>query len=273
MAFLSAKGLRAEVTEGIDLEQGLPLTGDRITIGTGPNDTLRLGAADIAPAHLTLQRRKDGKGWEYFAADRGQTLVDRGNPRTGSLRAGMWFRLGAETKIEIQKTVLPATDSPDDAAKTTVPLPVAFGLMSLMVIGFALAAGAVGRDTSNDDTLLTSAWFTGAVDLDPYLETCLSHGRRPTQPVAPDDPAAAFWTFGLTADPSSETAVTARDTLTASIRTIITQAHLLEREGQPIRAAAALHRLEYVLPVGDADCPILQAARVDQAQLERSANR
>ncbi|CAN0606640.1 unnamed protein product, partial [Ectocarpus sp. 12 AP-2014] len=52
MSFLAPKGLRAEVTEGIDLENAVMLIGQRVTVGSGPGDTLRLGAADIVPGHL-----------------------------------------------------------------------------------------------------------------------------------------------------------------------------------------------------------------------------
>ena len=69
MRFLAPKGFRAEVTEGIDLEHGIMLTGQRVTVGSGPGDTLRLGASDVVPGHLTFEKRADGKGWEYFTSD------------------------------------------------------------------------------------------------------------------------------------------------------------------------------------------------------------
>ncbi len=272
MPLFAPKGLRAEVTEGIDLEQGVALTGEKITIGSSPEDNLCLGAADIAPAHLTLQRRADGKGWEYFASDRGQTLVDQGNPRTGPVRAGMWIRLGSETRIEIQRATLPAT-APDDgpAEKTTVPLPIALGIIGIMMIGFGFAAGLFGAPEEDDDWLYTSAWFSGAVPLDPSLDECLDQQRTPTQPIAADAPEAAYWAYMIAGDRDGETAIAARTDMISAIRGIIADTHLLQREGRPLEASAALRRIAYVLPVTAADCPILAAVEADRARLSQFA--
>ncbi len=194
LSFLAPKGLRAEVTEGIDLEQGVTLTGQRVTVGSGPHDTLRLGAADIVPGHLTFERRADGKGWDYFTSDRGVTHVDRGNPRTGHVRTGMWLRLGRETKIDMTSAVLPAQPKGEvsDATPTTVPLPMALGVMGAMAaVALFFVVGTGGG--SSRVSLKTTPWVTGAADLAPALEGCLKISSIPGRAVAANDPASPFF--------------------------------------------------------------------------------
>lgn len=275
LSFLAPKGLRAEVTEGIDLEQGVMLSGQRITIGSGPHDTLRLGAADVVPAHLTFERRADGKGWDYFTSDRGVTQVDRGNPRTGTARAGMWLRLGRETRIDLARAALPAGASGEasgDATPATVPVPVALGVLgamaavgALLVMGFGESPGGTG--------LKTTRWVTGAEDLAPALEGCLEETVMPQRAVASNDPASPFFRVMEYRQTDPARATLAEAELTEKIREILASAHFLSRENKPLEASGTLRRLEYVLPVGVANCPILTASRFDLALLEVRGSR
>ena len=271
MSLFGPKGLRAEVTEGIDLEQGITLTGDRITIGTGPADDLRLGARDIVPAHLTLQKRLDGKGWEYFTSDRGATLLDKGNPRTGPVRPGMWFRLGAETRIDLQRVPAAVEEASESGEKTTVPMPIAIGIMG--VICLVALAGVAGFGSSKQSGgLRTAGWYAGTMEMEPALAVCLAQEIPVPITLAATDPDAAFWTAKLATDPAGDTATETHRQLTRAIRDNLAEAHLLFQEDKYLEASRALRRLEYVLPLGRAECPILEASRVDVALLELLAN-
>lgn len=269
------KGLRAEVVEGIDLEYGITLTGSRITVGSGPTDDLRLGAADVVPGHLVFERRADGKGWEYFTSDSGRTQVDRGNPRTGTVRPGMWFRLGAETRLELRRTSLPAETVPtgDGDAPKTIPLAIALPAMGLMAIGALMAAGALGDRGTGGLSLQTAAWVAGSTPLDEAVDICLDTTLSPGRAVAASDPASPFWRAVTFRDTDPSLAGEARADLIGSIREILASAHLLSRENKNIEASEALRRLEYVLPVGSADCPILTASRFDLAVFELRGSR
>jgi len=276
MAFLSRKGLRAEVTEGIDLERGVTLAGDRVSVGSGPDDDLRLGARDVVPGHLTFERRGDG-GWDYFTSDLGATGTDRGNPRTGKVRAGMWFRLGAETRLDLVRTAAaPAAlpeNGPDAGQPTTVPLAVAVPLMAAMAgaaLYFMLGTGAGDGGSTG---LRTAPVVTGAVDLAPTLEPCLATLRAPTRAVAADDAASPFWRVMAFAETDPAAARLARADLDAAIREILADAYLLAREKRYLDASLVLRRMENVLPVGTARCPILEASRTDVAILEVTARR
>ncbi len=274
---LAPKGLRAEVTEGIDLEQSVLLTGARVTIGSGPDDDLRLGAADVVQGHLTLERRADGTGWDYFASDRGVTTVEGGNPRTGQVRPGMTIGLGRETQISLLRTTLPPTESrtQDDSVPTTVPLPTALALLGgLAVVAFvALTALGGGSGQGSGLSLRTTALVTAPRAVEEALETCLETDRSPRRAVAADDPAYAFWQTIAHRETDPTRANLASGELAAEIRELLTDAHLLAREGRPLEASATLRRLEYVLPLGASPCPILTASRFDLALLELRGSR
>ncbi len=275
MSFLGPKGLRAEVTEGIDLEQGVTLAGPRITIGSGPNDTLRLGAADIVPGHLTFERRSDGSGWDYFSSDRGITQTDKGNPRTGPVRPGMWIRLGRETRIDLVRAALPATPAGEtsDEVPTTVPMPVALGLLGALGVA-ALVFIANSSDTGGSGIRLqTTDWVTGTESLTPAIETCLQTTDTPGRAVAATDPANTFWQAVSFRQTDPARAARAQTDLTDEISKILASAHLLSRENRDLEASATLRRLEYVLPVDAADCPILTASQFDLAVLELLGSR
>lgn len=269
LSLFSPKVLCAEVTGGIDLESRVLLTGDRVTVGSAPGDGLRLGARNVVGGHLTFQRQKGAQAWEYFSSDRGHTAVDRGNPRTGPVRPGMFFILGGETRIDIVKTGAPADLATGDKAGTgkTVPLAVALPAMGLMVAGFALYMASLAGGGSDDRSALrTTPWFNGSAALDPAIEACLAAGLGPearrfasrTKAAEPD----ALFRAALAGDGA------AGADLVAKVRGLIADSHLLAHENRFLEASRALRRLEYVLPVGNGDCPILSAARLDLAILE-----
>jgi hypothetical protein len=276
LSFATPKVLRAEVTAGVDLESAVLLTGERVTIGTGPADSLRLGSPDVVPGHLTFQRRKDGGGWEYFSSDRGRTTADKGNARTGPVRQGMSFILGGETRIEIRRVPAPPDLAKDDAGGrgTTVPLPVAISAMAAMTLAFALYLGGLGDVSTNAGDLRTTPWFDGSASVENALESCLASGLSPearalgakTTMTEPDAP----FRIALT---DASGAAAARADLAGRVRGIIAESHLLVMENRALEASEALRRLEYVLPVGNGDCPILSAARLDLAILELRGGR
>lgn len=277
--FFAAKGLRAEVTAGIDLEQGVTLKGQRVSIGSGPSDDLRLGAADVVAGHLTLERSADGTGWEYFASDLGFTLVEGGNPRTGLVRPGLVLQLGQETRIELVRTALPKeaavsgdTATPKDAPQS-IPLPVALGVLAgIGALVFAVMAG-LGQGSSSGPSLRTTSLITQTRAIEGALETCLAEPRVPTRPVTAADPAHAFWQVMTQRESDPMLAEAAHGELSRDIRALLTQAHLLAREGRAAEASDTLRRLEYVLPLGAARCPILAASRFDLALLELRGSR
>lgn len=278
MNFLSPRGFRAEVTEGIDLEHGITLSGERVSIGTGPGDDLRLGARDVVAGQLTFERRPDG-GWDYFTSDRGATEIDRGNPRTGKVRAGMWFRLGVETRIDLLRAAaapVPRAEAGQGAkageAPKTVPLAVALPVMAAMAgaaVFFMVASGGGTAPTG----LRTSAWVTGAADLAPALDACLDAPLTPARAVTPADPAGPFWRVMAYRGSDLARASVARAELDRAVRDILADAFLLARENRLLDASRTLRRMEYVLPVGTGRCPILTATRFDLALLELSAAR
>lgn len=273
--FLAPKGLRAEVTGGIDLERGITLTGARVSVGSGPDDDLRLGAVDVVAGHLTFECRSDGTGWDYFASDRGVTQVEGGNARTGPLRAGMILRLGRETQIEIARVPMPAAapgDS-DDSVPTVVPLPAALGILAGLVLVAFVAMTVLSGEARAPLSLQTTAFVTAPRAVETALETCLSGHRAPSFWVTADDPAHAFWQVMAHREADAARANAAMGDLASDIRVLLTDAHLLAREGRPLEASATLRRLEYVLPLGEARCPILAASRFDLALLELRGTR
>lgn len=275
MAFFKTKLLRAEVTGGIDLEAQVLLTGDRITIGSGANDDLALGARNVVDGHLTLIRVEGTKEWEYFSSDRGQTHVEKGNPRTGRVRAGLCFILGGETRIEILKTIPPEgfAEKTEGSEKTTVPLAVALPLMGLMLLGVAFVTTGLGRGSDTSGQLATAAYFTGAEDLTEPLESCITSGlsveARALAGADPNAPDRLFRAIQSAPELSGEL----RADLKREIRQIIAETHFLLSENKSLEASQALRRLENVMPVGNGNCPILRAARFDLAILELQGGR
>lgn len=281
LSFLSAKALRVEVTEGVDLESGVFLTGEQITVGTAPGDDLRLGAGDVVGEHLTFIRQPGGKGWEYFTSDRGRTTVDRGNPRTGKLRPGMWFSLGNDTRVDILRVPAPENleESGDAEDKKEIPLAIALPIMGAMLVGVVLFMSSLGSDKgSSGASLRTAGWFVGAVPMKPALDACLTTGVEQSHAigavrVALTAPDANFRDYVLTEpdDPTRAAEVSAK--LEIQIKKIIAEAHLLAHENRYSDASDTLRRLENVLPVGTGKCPILSAARTDLATLELRGKR
>lgn len=270
MSLFARKVLEVEVTRGVDLESKTLLIGDRITIGSGETDTLRLEAPGIYAAHLTFQRAEDGKNWEYFTTDRGITAVDKGNPRTGRARAGMWFDLGYETRLSLSKVPAPAdlAEKTETGEKKEIPLAVALPVLGLMAVG-AMAIINMANGSEPDATgLRTTPWFLGSADLGPAIETCLTTGLSPEARNSGAD--------GLAPDALFRAALTnpeAIDPLQQKVRAVIAETHLLAGENRAEDAARAIRRMENVLPVGNGDCPILSAARTDLAVLTLMAER
>jgi hypothetical protein len=266
MALFGGKGFRIEVVDGIDIESSIVLSGDKMTIGTGPSDTLRLGEADVLPAQLTFQRR--GGAWDYFVNDRGLTQVKKGHPRAGAVAVGQEFRLGSSARLIVKRT-----DAPVEAAagaKTTIPIVIALPLLALVILGvFVVVTALRGTDGSGGGQLATTRWFTGAEPLGAALDTCLAAVTADDAvPVARTAPDWAFRAWASAPDKTAPDATDARSALLAQIDEAITQAHFLRDAGGARDASALYRRIENVIPLGNRACPILAATRRDLAVLE-----
>jgi hypothetical protein len=266
MALFGAKTFRIEVVDGIDIESHIVLTGDKVTVGTGPQDNLRLGEADVLPAQLTFQRR--GEVWDYFVSDRGRTEVSKGHPRAGAVAAGQEFRLGASARLVVKRTDAPVVAGAD--GKKTIPIAIALPLLALIVLGaFAVTTALRGSDGGGSGGLATTRWFTGAEPLDAALDECLTVVvAGDAMAVTREAPDWAFRAWARAADKAGPDATDARARLLARIDESITEAHFLRDAGQSGAASDVYRRIENAIPLGNRPCPILAATRRDLAVLE-----
>jgi len=272
MALFGKKGLRIEVVDGIDIESGVTLSGDKVTIGTGPGDTLRLGEADVVPAQVTLQRK--GADWDYFVSDRGRTVISRGHPRAGRLAPGQEFRLGGSARLVVKRTDAPPPAATGTPEKTTIPLAIVLPVLALIVLGVFALMTALRREDSVAPLLATTRWFTKAEPLDAALDTCLA-AADPLDgvPVARTAPDWAFRSWAAAADKAAPAALAARADLLATVEDAIARAHFLHDAGENAQASELYRRIEYAIPLGTRSCPILAATRRDLAVLELMGNR
>jgi hypothetical protein len=276
ISFLTPKIMRAEVTSGIDIEQGIFLSGDRVTIGSGAQDDLQLGASDIAEEHLAFAYDSASKKWEYFASDRGATAVDKGNQRTGRVRTGMWFVLGQDTKLEIKSVPRPPelSEAPEQSgANSEIPLTIALPIMGLLTLAALAVVFGFGGNQSDGPQLRTLAWYSGQADIGPALDQCLETGRQQaaengTTVVPASSPDALFRAYVAQAESNPQAATEYRDQLMRETRQIIAQAHIKAGSERYLESSSELRRLRNVLPVGLGNCPILSAARHDLALWE-----
>ena len=187
----------------------------------------------------------------------------------------MWLRLGRETRIDLTRAPLPVTPAgkSPDAQPATVPMPVALGLMGAMAAAVLFVTMGLGNRGSAAAGLRTTPWVTGAADLAPALESCLSETNAPGRAVAATDPASAFWRVMAFRSTDPARAREAEQELASKVREILASAHFLFREDKDLQASETLRRLENVLPVGVAACPILAASRFDLALLELRGSR
>jgi hypothetical protein len=272
------KALRAEITEGVDLEEGAFLTGERLSVGTGPEDDLRLGGAGIVPGHVVFAKGEKGV-WEYFTSGAGSVEVSSGNPRTGRLRPGMTFRMGPDTVMKVTRAVPPAelaeTGAAGEGAKE-IPLAVALPVMALFVIGAGVAAQMMsggGRDA--ETVFATAPWLAELPRYGAALDRCLERAGEGAVPRVPRDaPDAAFHAYAAArAEGRADALAELRLALGRQVRSEIVDAHLLVQEGRYGDAAATLRRVPPMLPTGNDPCPINAAARADASALERRAER
>ena len=266
MALFRGKGFRIEVVDGIDIESHVVLSGDKMTVGTGAQDNLRLGEADVLPAQLTFQRR--GATWDYFVSDRGRTEVSKGHPRAGAVAVGQEFRLGASARLAVKRTDAPVTA--DAGAKKTIPIAIALPVLALMILGVFVVTTSLRSDGGGGPgQLATTRWFTGAEPLEVALDTCLTAVTEAdaiaVARAAPDWP---FRAWARAADKTGTDAADARAALLADIDEAITQVHFLRDAGGAGDASAIYRRMENVIPLGNRACPILAATRRDLAVLD-----
>lgn len=274
MSLFGKKTFRIEVVDGIDIESALTLTGDRMSVGTGPGDDLRLGEADVVAAQVVFQRKAGD--WEYAVSDRGTTIVSGGHPRTGKLRAAQELRLGGVARLVVRRVAAPveapAGGTAGQGATPSVPLGIALPVLGLIVVGAFLVAGQLQRDGQSAPLLASTRWFAQDEPLEPAVDRCLaaSEGLEDI-PVGRNAPDWAFREWLRAADPAAPAARAARAALIDETRDSITRAHFLHLDGRNAEASAIFRRLEYVIPMGSRECPILAAARRDLAILQMMA--
>lgn len=272
---LKQKGIKAEVVEGVDLEEAVFLTGERVSVGSGPDDTLRLGGARIVPGHVVFARAENGRGWEYFTSGAGEVEISSGNPRTGPARPGLTFRLGADTVLKLTREALPAELlETGGEEKKEIPLVIALPIMAALAIGFGVYVNALTSGGSTGATgLRTAPWL---IDLPAYgraLDVCLqAAGADTAQRVPAGAPDAAFRAYSAAAAEAREGDLPdLRLALGRQVRSLIVDAHLLAGEGHFAEAAETLRRVPPMLPTGNETCPINTAARADFSVFQRRA--
>jgi hypothetical protein len=273
---LARKGFRVAVIDGVDLEESVFLTGDRISVGSGPGDDLRLGGARIVPGHLVFARSGSGDGWEYFTSGSGEVEVDRGNPRTGPVRAGLTMSLGPDTRIRVTREPLPAAlaESGGDGKKE-IPLVIALPIMAAFVVGFGLYVQMLASGGSQSGPALqTERWLADLPNYGQALDECLeAAGAATASRVPAGDPDAPFRAYSAATLSDPERLPDLRLALGREIRSLIVSTHLMAGEGRYAEAADTIRRVPAMLPTGAAPCPINSAARADFATLDRRANR
>ena len=274
---LTQKGIKVEVVEGVDLEESVFLAGERVSVGSGADDALRLGGGRIVPGHVVFARSETGRGWEYFTSGAGEVEVSSGNPRTGPVRPGLTFRLGADTVLKITREALPADlrDRGGDAKKE-IPLAIALPVMAACVIGFGVYVQALtGGGSAAATALRTTPWLTDLPGYGRALDTCLeAAGADTAQRVPADAPDAAFRAYSAAAAAGRTGALPElRLALGRQVRSLIVDAHLLAGEGRFAEAAATLRDVPPMLPTGSETCPITSAARADHSVFRHRADR
>jgi hypothetical protein len=271
------KVFQVEVIDGVDLEEKTYLTGDRVSVGSGGDDDLRLGGGRIVPGHVVFARSENGKGWEYFTSGAGEIEISKGNPRTGPVRAGLTMRLGPDTRIKITREPLPPelADEGGDEPKE-IPLAVALPVMAVFAVGFAFYVQMLTSDGPQDTSgLQTAAWLTDMQGFGRNLDVCLAAAGPETNVLVPADaPDANFRAYSLATVEGTEEEVGAlRLTLGRAVRRQIVDAHLLVDQNRFGDAADELRDVLAMLPTGNAACPINSAVRSDFSVLQRRADR
>lgn len=267
---LTPKVLCVEVIRGLDIEQIIPLVGDRVTIGTAASDTLRLTDDTVEDCHIVFQKAEGKSGWEYYSGDHARTAVDRGNPRVGRVRAGMEFSIGEFTGLRVVKTIAKGREfTCDDAASPKeVPLAVAVPLMALFgaaaVFAMAFASGPSG---GGSPSLYSSYWYHAPDEFKPFMDACLADAdpAQHARIVPANAPSASFQRW-ISSDESA--ASTYRDRLADELRNHTVAAHLLWREDAHDAAKESLTRLLRAMPLDPEICPLVEAVLEDIATIE-----
>ena len=272
-----AKAFRVEVIDGVDLEEAIFLTGERVTIGSGQDDNLRLGGARIVPGHVVFAKSEAGKGWEYFTSGAGEVEISSGNPRTGPVKAGVTMTLGPDTVIKITREALPEElqEAAEDEKKE-IPLSIALPVMAVFVVAFVIYIQILtGGGGNSGPGLRTQTWLTNLPNYGQALDVCLeAAGPETVERVPAGAPDAAFRAYSAAVVQGREADLPdLRLALGRQVRAMIVDAHLLLRENRFAEAADTLSAVPAMLPTGHAACPINSAARADFSVLERRASR
>lgn len=268
-----------EVTQGIDIEKKTYLNGTRVTIGSGDSDTLHIGASDVCQGHLVFQRPNSRSDWEYQSSDAGLTQVRRGNPRSGKLRAGQSFQIGATTRISVRRIATPA-DLKEQAGgdgKTELPLYAALAAIALISFAGVFAANAMtgGDRSALSEASETHRWFEAPTTFTPELKECLASAEASwrVERIPMSEPDALFhsWLESRLIADGRETMFFEK--LRKELGQAVVKAQILIQGGDRRGGAEALREIENRLPISAQDCPITRAARADIAALELTLSR
>ena len=106
----------------------------------------------------------------------------------------MWFRLGAETRIDLQRCAAAPVPQSEAAgirgggAEDGAAGPSLCRLMAAMAGGALFFMVATGGGERVQSGLRSAAFVTGSADLEPAIEACLSTPHAPGRAVAATDP-------------------------------------------------------------------------------------
>jgi hypothetical protein len=263
--------LRIDVIEGIDVGLRHWMSGDSFTVGSGPQDALRLSEPGIIQSHVTCHR--DRKGWRLDVNPSAE-LQKNGKPLTsGRLRKGDILRLGASTVLSVSRVAVPEdmkealADVPEEV---DVPMPVVLALCVFMLAGFVVFN-----------------WYNNPpkqpvappADLDHRLSVLASefancvHGMKAAGTGATSrgpEPVDLYWRIGALAQQGeTDAAQNLAEVLFFELDQAIRRGSLLEEAGQSTAASQAYRHIEKLLPnlSQTGSCGIVDMARKDIARL------
>lgn len=258
------KHLRLEVTEGLDRDNHLWLTGDRLVVGTAENAHLRLSASGISANHVVLMPDKDAGGSKFFSSeerwryklegDSFDSLDGAKAPRSGQIAIGQVLRVAGSTDLRIVNAEVDE-NAPEDIitkVKNLSFFPIkeywAYASVFYAAILIFLVLAFVGwntrsaQDADGPRRLQVMEWSFNAYQ---------------TRDVAQSELAEDF--AGCEVPGVDPTA------LQATAYDLVLRAQLLISGGRPDLAADELRAFE--ARMGDASCAARAELRCDIAQL------
>lgn len=260
------KHLRLDVTEGLDRDNFLWLTGDRLVVGSAENAHLRLTAAGTSLNHVVLRpdttdagwadRLSGEERWRYMLEGQSfDTLNGAKARRTGEIGLDDVLRVGGATELRVVKAEV-TESAPEDIIKKvkTLPFPIqdywAYASVFYIAVSVCLALAFVGwnaraaQDNDGERSLQIVKWLE---DVQP-TEGDVTQTTQLSQDFVGCDVTGV--------DPV---------TLEQSAVEMVTRMQLLRSSGRTDRAVEELRDFE--ASMGDAVCQARTALRCDIAQM------